>query len=177
MRHTFLFRPSPDAAPEQIRLEKDPEGWRLTRGGRTERVDVARLPDGRWSLLLEDGRQVCGSAVEDHQGEVAVVRRAERRLLSFADPLHDRIAHSGAAGGNSADEEIRALMPGRVVEVRVAPGERVDAGALLLVLEAMKMQNEIRSRSAGLVSEVAVATGDAVETGARLLRIESAKPA
>jgi glutaconyl-CoA decarboxylase len=64
-----------------------------------------------------------------------------------------------------------------VVEVRVAPGERVDAGALLLVLEAMKMQNEIRSRSAGLVSEVAVATGDAVETGARLLRIESAKPA
>jgi biotin carboxyl carrier protein len=173
MRHTFLFRPSPDADAEEIRLEKGPQGWSFSRGGRIERVDVAALPDGRWSLLMEDGRQVCGSAVEDHPGEVAVVRRGERRLLSFADPLHDRIAHSGAAAGDYADEEVRAMMPGRVVEVRVAPGERVEAGALLLVLEAMKMQNEIRCRSAGLVSDVSVATGDAVEAGARLLRVVS----
>jgi 3-methylcrotonyl-CoA carboxylase alpha subunit len=174
MRHTFLFRPLPDAEAEEIRLEKSAEGWTLTRDGGSQRVDVARLPDGRWSLVMEDGRQICGSAVGGHEGEVAVVRAGERRLLSFADPLHDRIAHAGGSDSDSADEEVRAMMPGRVVEVRVSPGERVEPGALLLVLEAMKMQNEIRCRAAGRVADVSVATGDAVETGARLLRIESA---
>ena len=173
MRYTFLFRPSPDADAEEVRLERDPEGWRLLRAGRAQRVDVARLPDGRWSLLMEDGRQICGTAAGQAGGEVSVERRGERRLLSFADPLHDRIAHSGAGGASSADEEVRAMMPGRVVEVRVALGDRVEAGALLLVLEAMKMQNEIRSGFSGLVSQLSVATGDAVETGAPLLRIES----
>jgi biotin carboxyl carrier protein len=179
MRHTFLFRPSPDADAEEIRLEKSAGGWTLTRAGGSQRVDVARMPDGRWSLVMEDGRQICGSAAGVHEGEVAVVRAGERRLLSFADPLHDRIAHAGSSDTDSADEEIRAMMPGRVVEMRVSPGERVEPGALLLVLEAMKMQNEIRCRAAGQVAEVSVSTGDAVETGARLLRIQSrpSKPA
>ncbi|HEY7368790.1 MAG TPA: hypothetical protein VIA29_02815, partial [Thermoanaerobaculia bacterium] len=100
MRYTFLFRPTPDADAEEIRLERDSEGWSLWRGGRAERVDVARLPDGRWSLLMEDGRQVCGSTAGEPGGEVSVVRRGERRLLSLADPLHDRIAHSGGGTGD-----------------------------------------------------------------------------
>jgi 3-methylcrotonyl-CoA carboxylase alpha subunit len=173
MRHTFLFRPSPEANAEEIRLEKGAEGWSLTRGGKTGSVELSRLPDGRWSLILEDGRQICGSAAGERDGEVSVVRRGERRLLSFADPLHDRIAHAGAEGAGAGREDVRAMMPGRVVEVRVETGQRIEAGALLLVLEAMKMQNEIRSRGGGVVAQIDVGTGDAVEAGAPLLRIES----
>ncbi len=59
-------------------------------------------------------------------------------------------------------------MPGRVVEVAVAAGDRVEAGSLLLVLEAMKMQNEIRASRGGLVTRVVVEAGKAVEGGALL---------
>jgi len=60
-------------------------------------------------------------------------------------------------------------MPGRVVEVGVVEGDRVDAGGLLLVLEAMKMQNEIRAARGGIVTRVAAETGKAVEGGTLLL--------
>jgi biotin carboxyl carrier protein len=63
-------------------------------------------------------------------------------------------------------------MPGRVVEVSVAPGDSVPPGGLLLVLEAMKMQNEIRSARGGRVARVEVVAGRPVEGGARLVVLE-----
>jgi biotin carboxyl carrier protein len=62
-------------------------------------------------------------------------------------------------------------MPGRVVEVRVRQEDRVESGTVLLVLEAMKMQNEIRAASSGVVARSLVAAGDAVEGGALMLVI------
>jgi biotin carboxyl carrier protein len=72
-------------------------------------------------------------------------------------------------------DEVSAPMHGRIVEVRVAPGDRVEEGGLLLVLEAMKMQNEIRATRAGVVESAEVAAGDTVEAGAAMLSIRSDK--
>ena len=63
-------------------------------------------------------------------------------------------------------------MPGRVVDVRVAAGDVVEAGQPLVVLEAMKMQNEIQADRAGTVERVHVAAGQAVEGGDPLVEIE-----
>jgi biotin carboxyl carrier protein len=68
-------------------------------------------------------------------------------------------------------EEVRALLSGRVIEVAVAPGELVEKGTLLLVIEAMKMQNEIRAEQPGVIQKVAVQAGQTVDGGARLLTI------
>lgn len=54
-------------------------------------------------------------------------------------------------------------MPARVVDVRVAPGDRVTKGTPVMVLEAMKMQNEIAAPAAGIVRTVHVAAGQTVE--------------
>lgn len=64
--------------------------------------------------------------------------------------------------GAPALGEVRAPMPGRVVAVIVEEGDRVDLGAPLLILEAMKMQNEIPAPLEGVVQEVRVAPGAAV---------------
>ncbi|RMG12809.1 MAG: acetyl-CoA carboxylase biotin carboxyl carrier protein subunit [Planctomycetota bacterium] len=56
-------------------------------------------------------------------------------------------------------------MPGVVVELRVAEGDRVEAGQVLLILEAMKMQNEIAAPADARVAAVRVQTGDAVAGG------------
>ena len=64
---------------------------------------------------------------------------------------------------------MRAIIPGRVVSVSVAPGDEVVAGQQLLVVEAMKMQNELHAPRAGTVSSVAAGTGRTIEVGDLLL--------
>jgi biotin carboxyl carrier protein len=59
-------------------------------------------------------------------------------------------------------------MPGKIARVLVKPGDAVEAGQGLLVVEAMKMQNEIRSPKSGTVERVLVAEGQAVNAGEAL---------
>lgn len=72
----------------------------------------------------------------------------------------------------SGDGRVKAPIPGLIAQVRVAVGERVEAGQPLLVLEAMKMENEIRAPLAGVVTAVHVQPGQTVEGKAVLVEIE-----
>ena len=72
-----------------------------------------------------------------------------------------------AAGEGS----ITAPMPGKVLKILVAPGTAVAAGQLVLILEAMKMENEIFATAAGTVSQLGCKEGDSVNTGDTLLVI------
>ena len=65
------------------------------------------------------------------------------------------------AGANT----INAPMPGKILEIKVRAGEAVKKGQVLLILEAMKMQNEIMSPADGTVSDVRVTAGQNVKTG------------
>ncbi|MGH7714465.1 MAG: biotin/lipoyl-containing protein, partial [Vulcanimicrobiaceae bacterium] len=76
-------------------------------------------------------------------------------------------SRSGKATKN--DNAVTAPMHGVVVEVKVKPNDAIESGALVAVIEAMKMMNEIRSPRAGTVAEVKVAAGQTVETGAVLV--------
>ncbi|HTO77414.1 MAG TPA: biotin/lipoyl-containing protein [Thermoanaerobaculia bacterium] len=158
-----------------MRLEGGPGSWRFTRNGVTRDVSVARLPDGRLSLLFSDGRQISGRARPLTMGRIEVVVAGSPRMVALADPLNDRLSHAGTEGGASGEEEIRALMPGRVVEVRVVEGDSVAAGQVLIVLEAMKMQNEIRAEGAGIVTRCAVSAGEAVDGGTLMVVIRNSK--
>ena len=63
-------------------------------------------------------------------------------------------------------------MPGKVVRVLVQEGDRVEAGAGLVVVEAMKMQNEMKAPKAGRIAQVNAREGDTVTAGAVLIAIE-----
>ena len=77
------------------------------------------------------------------------------------------------AGASSAGrQEVAAPMPGKVVRVLVAPGDAVEAGQGLVVVEAMKMQNEMKSPKAGRVTEVRTRSGAAVIAGEALVVVE-----
>ena len=75
------------------------------------------------------------------------------------------------AGGTGA---VHSQMTGRIIRVDVKPGDAVKEGAVLMVIEAMKMENEITAPTAGTVKEVAVAAGSRVADGDLLLVIEPA---
>lgn len=68
--------------------------------------------------------------------------------------------------------QIRAPIPGKILEVRAAAGGRVARGEVLLVLEAMKMENDILAPAAGRVSALHVQAGDAVNAGDLLVELE-----
>ena len=168
MRHVRLIYRGPEG-PEELEIELDLPRVAITRGGSTERGELTRLPDGRISALFESGRQVCGRVRAAGPGEVELSSGSANRRIALAEPLQDRLAHTAAGeSGEAEDEQIHALMPGRVVEVAVAEGDHVEAGGLLLVLEAMKMQNEIRSARGGVVVRVSAEAGKVVEGGTLL---------
>jgi biotin carboxyl carrier protein len=85
--------------------------------------------------------------------------------------LRERATRGRAASGHSGPQEIRAIIPGKVVEVSVAPGDAVTAGQHLLAIEAMKMQNELRAPRDGTIERVGVAPGVNIEVGDLLVVI------
>ena len=68
-----------------------------------------------------------------------------------------------------AGEAVKAPMPGNILKVNVAPGQAVKAGDVLVILEAMKMENEIMAPKAGTVAQVLVQKGSTVDTDATLV--------
>ena len=76
------------------------------------------------------------------------------------------------AAGPTGPRPLVAPMPGLIVRVLVGPGDAVQEGQGLVVMEAMKMENELRSSGAGRVTRVAVTPGAAVEKGAILIELE-----
>jgi len=68
---------------------------------------------------------------------------------------------------------LRSPQTGSVVDIRVALGDRVEQGAILMVVEAMKMQNELLSRVAGSVSAIKADKGQRVENGSVLMEISA----
>jgi biotin carboxyl carrier protein len=174
MRHIRFVHRGP-SGPEDVTIALDGARCVVSVGGRDEGAESVRLPDGRLSLVFDGGRQLCGRVRPGKDGDVEISTGSGVRRIALAEPLRDRLAHLGggvAPGGG--DEEVRALMPGRVVEVAVAAGDEVEAGALLLVLEAMKMQNEIRATRSGRVLRVDVEAGKPVDGGAPLVVLGAA---
>ncbi len=70
-----------------------------------------------------------------------------------------------------AGEVVKSPMPGNILKINVALGQKVKEGDVLIVLEAMKMENEIVAPKGGSVAQIAVSKGQVVETGSPLIVI------
>lgn len=97
-----------------------------------------------------------------------VAAKPSARAERTAPRRHSGAGPRGAAAGSGND--VVSPIQGTVVRVDVAPGSLVDRGDLLVVVEAMKMENEIRAHRAGVVGEILVAAADRVAAGAVLMR-------
>ena len=100
------------------------------------------------------------------------VRVEETGATSRSTPSSPTVGPAPSAPARtSGPEDIVPPMPGRVVELRVQEGQRVAAGDVLLVLEAMKMRNEVASPRAGVVRELRVSVGSNVKGREPMLRV------
>lgn len=108
---------------------------------------------------------------------VATLERARRRGSAAARPVRERrtaprLASLRGGGGGSGGNTVVSPMHGLIVEVRTAPGELVEEGQVVAVIEAMKMMNEIRAHRSGTVGSVMAGAGSSVESGTPLVTIE-----
>jgi oxaloacetate decarboxylase alpha subunit len=78
-------------------------------------------------------------------------------------------APAPAPAAASSLEPVGAPLAGNIFKILVKPGQQVQAGEVLIILEAMKMETEVRSPRAGQVADIAVSEGDTVELGHKLL--------
>ena len=147
------------APPDPSRPSAEPGETTTHRAGPTPIVGAVHPPDTL-------GRQEVEVVVDGWRFELLVEDDARADLRERA--TRDRQA--GAEGGGEL--EIRAIIPGRIVSVAVAPGDSVTAGQALLVVEAMKMQNDLGSPRAGVVRRVAVGPGSTVDAGDVLVVLE-----
>lgn len=124
-------------------------------------------------LLLADGQvyecRVDQTGVKQAVLEVTVGSHVYATTLS--DPKRLRSAQSTDSQTNGT-AQIVAPMPGKVVRIMVEVGAEVEAGAGLIVVEAMKMQNEMKSPKAGKVTSINIAAGATVNAGDVLVVVE-----
>jgi biotin carboxyl carrier protein len=158
---------------ERLTIERRAERGRyvVTIGDRRHEVDTRALGPFVLSLLVS-GESHETAVFKSGDGHYAVDWRGRSYEAELVDPLTHLAEEARGESGRRGKQTIAAYMPGRVVEVRVAEGETVEAGQPLVVLEAMKMQNEIQADRAGVVRRLHVAAGQAVEGGDPLVEVE-----
>ena len=144
---------------------------------RLPRVKRARAAGGHENLDQMSSESCAGVEVaqEDRMRRFHVTVNGQAYEVTVeevqAAPPHPPAPAPPKSSGE-AGRAIRAPMPGTVLEVKVAPGEAVTGQSVLLVLEAMKMENDIMAPGPGRVKSIAVGTGDAVNSGDVLVIIE-----
>ena len=133
-------------------VEFDAVSRELIVDGRIIESDAAEIAHGVYSILL-DGTSI-EATVEPAGSGLLVHSGGAEFQIEIIDPRSYRRGRSGSVEMEGR-QEIVAPMPGRVVRVLVAAGQKVESGQGLLVIEAMKMQNEVRSPKSGTVERLA----------------------
>ena len=88
-----------------------------------------------------------------------------------AAPVAAAPAAAAAPAVIAAGEQVKSPMPGNILQIKVSKGQSVNEGDVLIILEAMKMENEIVATKSGTVADILVSKGAVVETGAPLVVI------
>jgi biotin carboxyl carrier protein len=153
----------------EAELDETPEGLRVNIDGVWRTVQLQRLGDSPRYLLVLDDRML----------EVLVAEEAQAFNVQIAGSTYEveTVRRRRAGRADEGDQfvqgrwQLRAPLTGVVVEVRVAVGDSVAQGDVLMVVEAMKMLNELRARVGGTVASVNAEPAQRVEIGNVLVEI------
>jgi biotin carboxyl carrier protein len=157
-----------DNVERQLAITPRGDDYDIRIGEHKYRVSEVNVVEGTLSFLVD--RHSVVAHVSDGEGGVRISIRGRNYRLVEEEMDTDRPGVGAAAG----DGRLEAPMPGTIVAVHVREGDVVKAGAPMVVLESMKMQNEITSPIDGVVKHIGCKEGDQVAFGAVLAEISPA---
>ncbi len=134
-----------------------------------EHFTVAK--DGHISLLMDNESYIVDTVKYGTDYEV-YTRGSHRNVSIVNDEIILRESIRGR-GGIGSQGNLKAGMPGKIVNLMVKEGDKVSADDPLLIMEAMKMENEMRASKEAIVDRIFVKVGDNVETGAQLISFKN----
>jgi 3-methylcrotonyl-CoA carboxylase alpha subunit len=147
-----------------VELRPGPAGARVTVAGQAFDLQVEPVGPGVFLYRAGERRETFHCA---RDGDVIHLFWRGRVYRLEEETEARRAAHRHAGGGG-----LEAPMPGKVIAVKVAPGDTVSKGDELLVVEAMKMENAVRAPRDGRVKSVLARVGDMVSPGVVLVELE-----
>jgi biotin carboxyl carrier protein len=145
--------------------------YRVKLAGAEHELDVRRVGPTSFSILVCD-RSFDLDVVRDGDEFIVASRGSAIRITLVDATRHAQRVRAAGLSQAAGPAEIKAMMPGRVVNVLVKPGDEVGHHQGLVVVEAMKMENELKSPKAGKVVDIKVSPGQTVEKGELLVIIE-----
>jgi biotin carboxyl carrier protein len=154
----------------ELEVEEHGDGYRVRFAGKWYPVELERIGESaRYSVLVS--RKPYDVFAEERRQGYRIVLGAH--LFEIETPGPGRSRRGGpddlAATTGAGEWVLKSPMAGVIQEVRVQPGDEVEAGQAVMVIEAMKMQNDLHARRAGTVKAVYVTAGQRVDQGAPLL--------
>ncbi|MBD3232535.1 MAG: biotin/lipoyl-binding protein [candidate division Zixibacteria bacterium] len=143
-------------------ITEDGNVWKVISGNTESLVDVAELANGYVSVIVNGKHynfHISGNGTE------AVVETSLNRLkTSILDEREKTIRKfGGSLTGKGSLSDLKAPMPGLIVDVLVDEGQEFEKGQGLIIVEAMKMENELKAADKGKVKEIKATAGQAVE--------------
>jgi 3-methylcrotonyl-CoA carboxylase alpha subunit len=156
---TISFKDGDTMVDVHVRYRGD--HWEIALAGQSTAARGKKLEGDRFAVELDDRRLIASViAVDDKR---TVFLQGSTWTLLRDDPLHRVDAGDSHGGG------LTAPMPGKVVALLAQPGQRVEKGTPLLILEAMKMEHTITAPAAGTIKAFCYAAGEQVADGAALV--------
>ncbi|MCY3813764.1 MAG: ATP-grasp domain-containing protein [Gammaproteobacteria bacterium] len=164
--HELTIRVRSNRRTHDISVVAQPDHYEVATPAGALRFEDVDLEHGQLSARVDSERLrvrlVCVGQ------DVFVMANGATERLTIVEPDAGAFGRASERGGR-----VTAPMPGRIVSVAVAAGERVRADAVLVVLEAMKMEHSIRAPADAAVAAVHCAVGDRVDEGVELVSLES----
>jgi biotin carboxyl carrier protein len=156
----------------ELSLNLDKNRASLEIDGHQYELEVRRLAYAEYLIIAGANVYKCRVGTKrDSRTSFEVVVRGKSYDLTLIDPKRLRSAQS-AGRHDPGVAQIISPMPGKIVRVLVEPGDKVEAGTGIVVVEAMKMQNEMKAPKAGVVVSINAESGAAVNAGDVLAVIE-----
>jgi biotin carboxyl carrier protein len=145
----------------------------VTINGTDVKPDLVKISDTRYHLLLNEKSYRITVLEQKSPKELVLEVNGNRYTVSVKDQ-YDQLLHDlGMDKALTAQaEDVKAPMPGLVIDVLVKEGDQVAKDTPLLILEAMKMENVLKAAADGTVSRINVKAKDAVEKGQVLISFQ-----
>ena len=155
----------------EVEVERRGDDFTVEIDGQSHRLELVRLDGAVASLRFPaTGRSL---QISYHRGANGAWRvTVGQREFDFEVLTPSEAVEAVSAARESGPSRLTAPIPGKVVAVNVRPGDEVQPGQALVVLEAMKMENELAAEQAGRVAAVHAVAGDTVEGGELLVELE-----
>jgi biotin carboxyl carrier protein len=153
-----------------VELHRDGARWQISLDGAATDADATEIAPGIFSILLNGASHEVRVA-PNSDGSLTVQDGPNELKVEVGDPRSWRGRKQGAIEAEGR-QKIVAPMPGKVIRLLVKPGDKVEAGQGLLVVEAMKMQNEVKSPKTGTVEKLLAKENQLVTAGDTLAWID-----